>query len=152
MKQFRNSAAILAFGILSVHTACADMTWKWHYEGKGIDASGSFTTSDTPDPSGFYRIIGITGKRNGEAIASLHQADKAIPGNEPYALDNLVRIGEHAQITIHGFGFSTTSGRYANPFFDETRPTPGYMEVLTNPPPSFSEAPITFSATPMPKP
>ncbi len=143
-------AAMAFAGVLSAQSALADTTWHWSYSGVAIDASGTFVTSDTADASGFYEITAITGTRNGEAITALYPAGSAIPGNEPYAVDNLIRVGAQGQITVHGFGFATASG-YTNPYYADFLATPGYMEVFTTTS-SFAEVPITFSASPVPEP
>src|SRR3954449_9652951 len=71
--------------------ADASLLWNWSYSGPGISAQGVFTTVDTPDSLGFYLITGITGVRNGDAITGLQPVGTPIPGNEPFAVDNLVR-------------------------------------------------------------
>ena len=50
----------------------------------------------------------------------LQPAGTAVPGNEPFAVDNLVRTAA-PQLTVHGFGFSLANGDYANPFHNEVR-------------------------------
>lgn len=147
--------ALLALAIvsglgLSASQANAAITWYWNYAGNGISAGGTLITADAPDSSGFYQITDFTGSRNGDAITGLYPTGTAIPGNEPYALDNLIRIGPQDQVTVHGLGFATASGHHANPYFADFLATPGYVEVFTTPS-SFSELPITFSATPVPE-
>lgn len=144
-------AVLFVVGALSVQNAKAEKIWNWRYTGSNISASGTFTTSEDMDSQGFYQITSIAGHRNGELITKLHPTGSAIPGNEPYVLDNLIRIGASGQITMHGFGFSTVSGNYANPFFADFLATPTYMEVFTTTS-TYSELPITFSATPMVEP
>ncbi len=131
--------------------ASASLIWDWSYSGAGIVAGGTFTTNDSPDGSGFYLITAITGTRNGQLITGLQPAGTAIPGNEPFAVDNLVRTYA-PQLTVAGFGYSLADGNYANPFFDSFLSTPGYMEFLSAQPftggigPGDSELPITFFA------
>ena len=144
-------AAFTAIGALSAIPAFADTTWNWHYSGDSINASGTFTASDAVDALGFHSITAITGSRNGDAITGLYPTGSAIPGNEPYALDNLIRVGGQGQITVHGFGFAMASGGYANPYFADFLTPPAYSEVFTTSS-SFSEVPITFSAAPVPEP
>ena len=103
------------------------------------------------DSQGFYQISSIAGHRNGELITKLYPTGSAIPGNEPYVLDNLIRVGAFGQIKMHGFGFSTVSGNHANLFFADFLVPPVYMEVFTTSS-TYSELPITFSATPMVEP
>ena len=142
----------LVFGTMQAASA---LSWNWNYSGTGIAASGTFTTSDTPNDLGFYLISGITGTRNGETITGLQAAGTPIPGNEPFNIDNLISLNTQ-QLTGDGFGYSTSGGNYASPFFASFLPTPGYLEVFSAPPfipgfenlgPEDSESPISFSAT-----
>jgi hypothetical protein len=126
------------------------LTWNWSYSGAGISAAGTFTTVDTPDASGFYLITGIVGERNGAAILGLQPTGTAIPGNEPFEVDNLVRI-DSPQLTVHGFGFAIAGGAFSNPFFADFLQPPTYLEFFSTPP-TTSELPIVFSATPTPLP
>lgn len=141
----------LVFGTMQAASA---LTWKWDYFGKGITASGTFNTNDTPDDLGFYQILGITGTRNGETITGLQATGTPIPGNEPFIVDNLISLNPQ-QLTGDGFGYSTSGGNFSSPFFASFLPTPGYLEVFSVPPfipgfenfgPEDSELPISFSA------
>lgn len=143
-------SALATVCALSATPAIADTTWHWQYTGDNIAASGTLTAADAADAQGFHQITSITGTRNGDAITGLYPTGSAIPGNEPYALDNLIRIGD-GQITVHGFGFATASGGYANPYFADFLSPPAYSEVFTTKT-SFTEVPITFSATAVPEP
>ena len=138
----------------SVEPASA-LIWDWSYSGSGITASGTFTTNDIPDDLGYYLISGITGQRNGDTITGLFPAGSPIPGNEPFAVDNLISLNPQ-QLTGDGFGYSTASGNFVSPFFASFLAVPGYLEVFSAPPfvPGFenlcsedSELPIKFSAT-----
>ncbi|MEO8767176.1 MAG: hypothetical protein ABI363_02340, partial [Nitrosospira sp.] len=84
-------AVLVLIGALSAQQASA-MVWNWSYSGSAITADGSFLTSDVPDAGGYYEILSIMGNRNGDAIVGLYPTGSAIPGNEPYAIDNLIRI------------------------------------------------------------
>ena len=72
--------------------AHASRIWDWSYSGAGIAAGGTFMTTDTANGSGYYQIVGITGSRNGDAITGLQPTGTPIPGNEPYAVDNLISL------------------------------------------------------------
>ncbi|MEH1895846.1 PEP-CTERM sorting domain-containing protein [Nostoc sp.] len=142
----------LVFGTMQAASA---LNWNWNYSGTGIAANGTFTTNNTPNDLGFYLISGITGTRNGETITGLQPAGTPIPGNEPFNVDNLISLNTQ-QLTIDGFGYSTSGGNYSSPFFANFLPTPGYLEVFSAPPitlgsenfgPEDSELPISFSAT-----
>jgi hypothetical protein len=143
---------LIAAAILPIHgqTAKALLLWNWSYNGTGVSASGTFTTNDAPDAAGFYQIVGITGTDNGATITGLQPTGTPIPGNEPYAVDNLVSAVE-PRLTVHGFGFSLANGDYANPFYNGWN----YFEYLSVPPHKNGagpERPVSFSATIVPEP
>ena len=126
----------------------ASIMWSWNYSGVGITASGTFTTLDSPDAQGGYLITAITGARNGQTITALQPTGTWIPGNEPYAVDNLVFAGPGPQLTKAGFGFALADGTYSNPFYADFLPTPGYLEFYSIPDSdSSTELAVTFSAT-----
>jgi len=137
---------------ITVAQANASLYWNWNYSGNGITAIGTFVSNDTADASGFYLITGITGTRNGETITALQPTGTAIPGNEPFAVDNLVRLNG-PQLTHNGFGYAITGGTYANPFFADFLSPPRYLEFFSAPPftggsgSKDSELPIVFAAT-----
>ena len=135
----------VAAGSATVEQASASLIWDWNYSDAGAVASGTFTTNDTPDGSGFYLITGITGTRNGETITGLQLTGTPIPGNEPFAVDNLVSLNG-LQLTHNGFGYAATGGNYANPFFADFLNPARYLEFFSAPP-FTSELPISFSAT-----
>ena len=59
----RGSVVVLSALLLgAAHPACASRLWHWSCSGAGVSASGTFTTDETADAQGFYRITGITGK------------------------------------------------------------------------------------------
>ena len=135
---------IVAILLTQGQPAKTGILWNWSYNGTGISASGTFTTADAPDESGFYRIVEITGNDNGVTITGLQPAGAWIPGNEPYAVDNLVSSAE-PRLTAHGFGFSLANGNYANPFFNGS----SYWEYLSVPPYVNGAGPersVSFSA------
>ena len=127
--------------------AQATTLWVWSYGAPGIAASGTLATSDMADGEGFYLITGITGTRNGETITGLQRTGTAIPGNEGYPVDNLIRATS-PQMTSHGFGFAISDGNYANPFHASFLNPPGSTEFFSIPnKPAHTELPITFTAT-----
>lgn len=143
--------------VLATMQAASAINWNWSYSGTGINASGTFITNNNPDDLGFYLISEITGTRNGETITGLQPTGTAIPGNEPFVVDNLISLNPQ-QLTGDGFGYSTAGRNFVSPFFASFLPTPGYLEVFSAPPlvPGFenlgaedSELPISFSARPI---
>ena len=57
--------------ISSIASPAQAIVWKWSYEGTGVTASGTLTTTDNHTTNGFYTISGITGQRNGYTITGL---------------------------------------------------------------------------------
>jgi len=146
----------IALITLTALPANAAIQWNWSYSGAGIAANGTLTTVDAANSDGGYLITGIGGTRNAETITGLQPTGTAIPGNEPFAVDNLIFAGPGPQLTGHGFGFSTSGGNYSNPFYADFLPAPGYLEFFSAPPfapgtpgAEDSELPIRFSAAPV---
>jgi len=89
-------------------------------------------------------------------ITDLQPAGTAIPGNEPFAVDNLLSAaGAGPQLTGNGFGYALADGTYANPFFADFRTPETYLEFFSAPPfgtgndpigPEDSELPVEFTA------
>ena len=157
----RLAGLLLAAGLaLAPFGQASALLWNWSYGGPGVAASGTFTTGDTPDAGGFHEITAITGSRNGVAIIGLWPAGSPIPGNEPFAVDDLVSPAAE-QLTGDGFGYQLADGNYVSPFFASFLTPAGYLEVysaapftpgFTNFGPEDSELPITFLAVPVPEP
>jgi hypothetical protein len=134
---------------VTVAQATASLNWTWNYSAAGVVANGTFTTGDNRDAAGFFLITSISGMRNGDPITGLQQTGTAIPGNEPFAVDNLVRP-DGPQLTHNGFGYAIAGGTYANPFFADFASPAGYLEFFSAPPftaPANMELPIVFAAT-----
>lgn len=143
-RQLRAAILLAAIGV-SIGAEAA-ITWHWRYAGHGTVACGVLQTADTPDASGHYTVLRISGQRGADPIAGLFPTGQAIPGNEPYAVDNLIKLDKDGQLTQHGLGFALSSGGHANPYFS---PESGYSEVFTTPS-SFREVPVQFKATQQP--
>ena len=145
------TSAIALSSVLWATGATADTVWQWSYSGTGISASGAMTTSDTLDANGFHQILSVSGKRNGDVITGLFTTGSAIPGNEPYAIDNLIKVGSSGQITSEGFGYTLASGAHANPYFADFLAPQAYYEVFTQGTTFIGEAAVVFSASPVPE-
>jgi len=125
------SFAAAVAGLSLASAARADQLWDWHYSGSGVNAFGTLTTNDTADANGFLQITAITGTRNGDLITSLQPNHTPIPGNEPFAVDNLVKA--NGDLTGEGFGYGTQSGTYANVFFADWATPAGDFEFSSIP-------------------
>ena len=148
----RWAAIMLGLCLWMAAPAHASLLWSWSYTGAGIAAGGTLTTTDTADAQGFFQITGITGTRNGQTITGLQPAGTAIPGNDGFPVDNLIRASG-PQLTGNGFGFAITDGTFANPFFADFILPAGTLEFFSAPPftsaigTEDSELPVTFTAT-----
>lgn len=145
----RLAVLCIALPAAPAETAAASLHWSWRYEGAGISASGTLTTNDVADSAGYFQIIAIAGTRNGTRITRLQPAGTAIPGNEPYTVDNLLSASGQ-QLTDHGLGFALADGTFSNPFFAHTHTPPTYLEFFSAPPSvhaRHSELPVHFTAS-----
>ena len=143
-------AFALAVGFALIASGAQASTWRWSYQGEGVAASGAFTTKDAPNADGFYEITGITGEANGVAITGLQSSGTPIPGNDGYAVDNLVRR-DAPRLTIHGFGYALANGTYANPFYGAHFAKPDYYAFFSDPANRrTSEPSVAFTATMVP--
>ena len=128
----------------------ASVSWRWSYSGAGCEATGLFTTSGPPNAEGFFQIAAIEGQANGVVISSLVPTGTSVPGNEPFTVDNLVRLPTAeplAQLTEDGVGFSLADGTYANPFYKTDGSPPEYRNFTSDPATKqTNEIPIHFTA------
>jgi hypothetical protein len=123
------------------------LEWRWSYQGEGVAASGSFTTTDTPNADGFYEITKIKGEANGIAITDLQPAGTSIRGNDGYPVDGLIKT-EAPQLSLHGFGYALADGTYANPFYGDHFVPPGVYAFFSDPKNrKTSELLVKFTAT-----
>ena len=146
MRIQRLALSLVFAGALAAAPAAQALDWGWSYAaGTDVQASGTFVTADVADAQGWYQITDIAGERNGVAITGLQPTGTWIPGNEPFAVDNLVRL-DGEQLTGNGFGFTTADGNASNPFYADW--APGYLEFHTEGPNGVNptELGITFSA------
>lgn len=136
-------AALFTATLAILPPPASALVWKWSFSRLDtpiIDAFGELTTTDTPNGQGFYTITGVTGKRNMVDINGFLPVGDHVPGNcvtasNCYVSDNLLRPkNNNGQLTTHGFGVSFADGTYANYFFANFLPTPGYLEFYSVPP------------------
>ena len=122
------------------------LEWRWSYQGKGVNASGAFTTTDAPDADGFYEVTGIAGEANGVAIAGLTPKGTSVPGNDGYPVDNLIRTGA-PQLTKNGFGYALADGTYVNAFYGAHFAKADYYAFFSDPAHAQSSEPaVAFTA------
>lgn len=130
----------------------SSIPWTWKYTGEGIEAHGTFVTSESRTVQGSYSILSINGNRNGIPIVSLYPVGTPIPGNAPYNVDNLVSF-KVPQLSNDGIGYGLANGVFCSPFHVESNST--YLEFYSAPPigenseakgPEDTENPINFEA------
>lgn len=113
----------------------AQLDWTWEYAdvvNGTILASGVMTTEDVSDEEGFYNITSMSGERNGVAIANLTEVGEAVPGNEPFAIDNAIREitdDDPSQLRSAGIGLILEDGNYLNPYYASWETS--YIEVYS---------------------
>ena len=147
------AAGSLVAGLAIAAPAQAALYWDFAYSAAGISASGILTTTEVADSNGYYLVTGIQGERNGSVITGLQATGTAIPLNEPYTVDNLVRAD--GRLTTHGLGFATASGGFGNVYFADFLAVPQVVEFASLPSSgSFTEQPVSwqFSARSAPMP
>jgi hypothetical protein len=143
-------ALALMIGAALVSRRAEGSEWRWSYQGEGVVASGTFTTSDAPNADGFYEITAISGEANGVSIAGLQPPGTSIPGNDGYAVDNLVRTAA-PRLTVHGFGYALANGTFANPFYGAHFAKPDYYAFFSDPANrKTSEPAVVFEAATVP--
>src|SRR5215218_3416335 len=98
-------AAVVTICTMAPCAVQADRLWDWEYAADPVMARGTLTTTENPNAEGFFRVLGIAGTRNGVTIIGLQKTGTAIPGNEPYAVDNLIRATS-PHLTEHGIGYA----------------------------------------------
>ncbi len=124
-----NSLLLLAGGVLTTGLTTSSFAYpvraaqfNFSYSGTGTLSSGVFTTTDTPDMSGYRTITSMTGQRNGVAITIL-----LTPGSFPDMVSN-----DNLLSTIQPFltlgGFSYQAGAVSeNVYYDQNSST--YFET-----------------------
>ena len=157
--------ALASSAMLSAPSAAVTWDWRYSYDGKAeqpdwsgetlfpgkILASGTLTTSDRVDNNGFYKILSISGQRNGVAIAGLMPTGTSPPPYDrenKFPTDSLIRpplSGEY-QLARFGFGYRLQTGEYVTVFFSPWWRPPGVLEFYSNAP-VIHEGPVEFKAT-----
>jgi len=125
------------------------LKWRWRYEtpknfaGAKIKARGTLITDTDPDADGYFNAMSIKGKRNGGRITGLYPAGTSIPGNTPYAGDNLIdfeKTTTNPRLTKNGLQFLIEDGSYSYVFFADFLESPRHLEYHSLPP--YTEGPF----------
>ena len=135
IKRFIQSVLFLSLGFACTSKAA---TWSFNYTGAGVEASGVITTGSSlvtfGGDSGYY-ITGISGERNGVAIAGLTQ-----PASDPtvgyttssdgrWWFDNVLLTS--GGLDLWGPLFSTVDGKEFNLYNNNGQYIDGYFNTQT---------------------
>ena len=111
------TALLLVLGALFATVAAADsavMRWQFSYKGPRVTARGVLETAATPEADGSYRILSITGKRNGKRIVELLPEGEMLTSEEQFMFaDNRLLPGA-PYMTEGGFSYRTSDSKYFN--------------------------------------
>jgi hypothetical protein len=108
-------------------------------------------SSDTADSNGFYKILAISGQRNGVAIVGLMSMGTSPPPydqNNKFPTDNLLRppVSGESQLARFGFGYRLQTGEFVTVFFAPWWRPPNVLEFYSKLP-TINEGPVEFKAT-----
>lgn len=109
---------------VEANPAQAAQLFNFSYSGSGVEASGTFTTTDLDSASNTYTITGITGERNGQQITGLLPTTSStgpsifpLPDAE-LAYDNLLN-NSSPFVSLNGIAFNVALLDYpVNLFYD----------------------------------
>jgi hypothetical protein len=110
------AAALATLVSLVAASATADpevLQWTFAYSGSKISARGVVVTAATPEPDGSYRILSITGKRNGKRIVELVPEGEFVTTHGFLVADNRL-LAATPFVGEAGFSFRTADSKYFN--------------------------------------
>jgi hypothetical protein len=87
--------------------------WQFSYQGPLVSARGVVSTAALPEPDGSYRILSITGKRNGKRIVELIPAGEFLTTQTFLYSDNRL-LPATPFIGEGGFSYRTSDANYFN--------------------------------------
>jgi hypothetical protein len=87
--------------------------WQFSYQGPLVTARGVVSTAAMPEPDGSYRILSITGKRNGKRIVELMPAGEFVTTRTFLYSDNRL-LPASPFIGEGGFSYRTSDAKYFN--------------------------------------
>jgi hypothetical protein len=87
--------------------------WQFSYRGPLVSARGVVSTAALPEPDGSYRILSITGKRNGKRIVELIPAGEFVTTQTFLYSDNRL-LPASPFIGEGGFSYRTSDAKYFN--------------------------------------
>lgn len=104
--------------------------WQFSYRGPQVTARGVVSTAALPEPDGSYRILSITGKRNGKRIVELVPSGEFVTAHTFLYSDNRL-LAASPFVGEAGFSYRTSDDKYFNVCHageDDTCGWKGYRE------------------------
>ena len=145
-------------GLTTPTSATTTVSWAYTNTAESVSAQGTFELTPIAGESGYLRVTGITGTRNGIQIIGLYAVDQAVPGNEGYPLDNRFDPTTSG-MTKAGIGFQLADLTYVNLFYADFLDPPVIYEVYSAAPfeglntaAEDSEFAVAFTAVSVPEP
>ena len=119
MKSKSNPAApaLLALSLVFGAGAMADpavIKWTFSYTGARVVARGVVETAASPEPDGSYRILSITGKRNGKRIVELLPEGEMLTSDEQFMFSDNRLLSASPHMSEGGFSYRTSDSNYFN--------------------------------------
>jgi hypothetical protein len=111
------AAVLLVLASLFAVGVAADPTviqWKFSYTGHRVKAQGIVETAADPEPDGSYRILSITGKRNGKQIVELLPEGDVLTSAEQFMFADNRLLPAAPYVGEGGFSYRTSDSNYFN--------------------------------------
>ena len=111
------AAVLLVFASLFAAGVAADPTviqWKFSYTGHRVKAQGIVETAADPEPDGSYRILSVTGKRNGKRIVELLPEGDVLTSAEQFMFADNRLLPASPYVGEGGFSYRTSDSNYFN--------------------------------------
>jgi hypothetical protein len=112
------AAALLVLGSLFASALVADpaavIYWQFSYTGPRVAARGVVETEANPEPDGSYRILSVTGKRNGKRIVELLPEGEVLTSAEQFMFADNRLLPVSPFVSEGGFSYRTSDSKYFN--------------------------------------
>jgi hypothetical protein len=111
------AAVLLVFGSLFAAGVAADpavIKWQFAYTGPRVTARGIVETAADPEPDGSYRILSVTGKRNGKRIVELLPEGEMLTSAEQFMFSDNRLLPASPYVSEGGFSYRTSDSNYFN--------------------------------------
>jgi hypothetical protein len=110
-------AVLLVLGSLVAAGVAADpavIKWQFSYTGHRVKARGIVETAADPEPDGSYRILSVTGKRNGKRIVELLPEGDVLTSAEQFMFADNRLLPASPYVGEGGFSYRTSDSNYFN--------------------------------------